>query len=173
MASTAQSTGKDLVEAACPLPDKWPASRGRSDGAGCTRRALTPIHALDGRQIGTLEDFWRVIGEVINGPGGCLGRNLEAFADCLTGGLGAPDDEDRVGEWREHQVLRQRLGHSETARQLEIRAVTLSSHRSPFCGRRSCRRTRARPPRHSIHRSSSRMLSGSRMPAPLRTTITS
>jgi hypothetical protein len=68
-----------------------------------------------------MEDFWRVIGEAINGTGGYFGSNLDAFADCLSGGLGAPDDDDYVVEWREHQVSREHLGYPETARQLEIR----------------------------------------------------
>ncbi|MGX7760281.1 barstar family protein [Streptomyces angustmyceticus] len=81
---------------------------------------MTPIYVLDGTQIRTLEDFWRVIGEAINGPGGHFGRNLDAFADCLSGGFGTPDDDDYVVEWRDHQVSREHLGYSETARQLEI-----------------------------------------------------
>ncbi|MFD8260175.1 barstar family protein [Streptomyces griseoluteus] len=76
---------------------------------------------LDGKQITTLEDFWRVIGEAINGPGGYFGRNLDAFADCLSGGMGAPDDDDYVVEWRDHQVSREFLSYPETVRQLEIR----------------------------------------------------
>jgi hypothetical protein len=51
-------------------------------------RAVTPTYVLDGRQIRTLEDFWPVIGEAINGPGGHFGRNLDAFTDCLSGGFG-------------------------------------------------------------------------------------
>ncbi|MDX3778403.1 barstar family protein [Streptomyces europaeiscabiei] len=82
---------------------------------------MTPIYVLDGTQIRTLGDFWRVIGEAINGPGGYFGRNLDALADCLSGGFGAPDDDDYVVEWRDHQVSREHLGHPETARQLEIR----------------------------------------------------
>ncbi|MFJ9322985.1 barstar family protein [Streptomyces globisporus] len=82
---------------------------------------MTPTYVLDGRQIRTLEDFWRVTGEAINGPGGYFGRNLDAFADCLSGGFGTPDDDDYVIEWRDHQVSRRHLGYPETARQLEIR----------------------------------------------------
>lgn len=98
-----------------------PESRGRSRRAARILRAVTPTYVLDGRQIRTLEDFWRVIGEAINGPGGYFGRNLDAFADCLSGGFGAPDDDDYVVEWRDHQVSRQHLGYPETARQLQIR----------------------------------------------------
>ncbi|MGW1055914.1 barstar family protein [Streptomyces sp. NPDC002521] len=82
---------------------------------------MTVTYVLDGTQIKTLEDFWRVIGEAVNGPGGYFGRNLDSFADCLSGGFGTPDDGDFVVEWREHQVSREHLGHPETARQLEIR----------------------------------------------------
>lgn len=83
-------------------------------------RGVTPTYVLDGTQIRTLEDFWRVIGEAVNGPGGYFGKNLDAFADCLSGGFGTPDDDDYVVEWREHQVSRAHLGYPETARQLEI-----------------------------------------------------
>ncbi|MFP8905432.1 barstar family protein [Streptomyces atacamensis] len=81
---------------------------------------MTPIYVLDGTQVRTLEDFWRGIGEAINGPGGYFGRNLDAFADCLGGGFGTPDDDDYVVEWRDHQMSREHLGYPETARQLEI-----------------------------------------------------
>jgi hypothetical protein len=70
--------------------------------------------------MATLEDFWRTIGEAINGDGGYFGRNLDAFADCLSGGFGTPDDDDFVVEWKDHEVCRGALGYAETARQLEI-----------------------------------------------------
>ncbi|SEN98542.1 barstar family protein [Actinacidiphila rubida] len=82
---------------------------------------MTAIYVLDGTQIRTLEDFWRGIGEAINGPGGYFGRNLDAFADCLRGGFGTPDDDDFVVEWRDHQTSREYMGYPETVRQLEIR----------------------------------------------------
>ncbi|MGG7569519.1 barstar family protein [Streptomyces sirii] len=82
---------------------------------------MTAIYVLEGTQIRTLDDFWRVIGEAVNGPGGYFGRNLDAFADCLSGGFGAPDDDDYVVEWRDHKASRECLGYAETARQLEIR----------------------------------------------------
>ncbi len=84
-------------------------------------RAVTETYVLDGTVITSLEDFWRVIGEAVNGPGGYFGRNLDAFADCLSGGFGTPDDRDFVFEWRDHGTSRACLGHAETARQLEIR----------------------------------------------------
>ncbi|MFE6744193.1 barstar family protein [Streptomyces sp. NPDC057686] len=80
---------------------------------------MTVIYVLDGTQVRTLEDFWRVAGESI-GCGGYFGRNLDAFADCLRGGFGTPDDGDYLIEWSDHEVSRQNLGHPETARQLEL-----------------------------------------------------
>ncbi|MFC0842630.1 barstar family protein [Streptomyces noboritoensis] len=82
---------------------------------------MTTIYVLDGRHIHTLEDFWRVIGESVNGPGGYFGKNLDALADCLRGGFGTPDDGDFRFEWHDHAYAREALGHPETVRQLEIR----------------------------------------------------
>ncbi|MFI5984508.1 barstar family protein [Streptomyces sp. NPDC051555] len=76
---------------------------------------------LDGRRIGNLEDFWREVGEAVNGPEGYFGRNLDAFNDCLRGDYGTPDDRDFHFEWYDHELSRERLGHAETARQLELR----------------------------------------------------
>jgi RNAse (barnase) inhibitor barstar len=82
---------------------------------------MTAIYVLDGTRIATLEDFWHVVGEAVNGPGGYFGRNLDAFNDCLRGGFGTPDDDDFQFHWREHTVSRERLSYAETARQLELR----------------------------------------------------
>ncbi|MCI3271277.1 barstar family protein [Streptomyces cylindrosporus] len=82
---------------------------------------MTDVFVLDGTRISTLEDFWREIGEAVNGPGGYYGRNLDALVDCLRGGYGTPEDDDYVMEWRDHAVSRERLGYPETVRQLEIR----------------------------------------------------
>lgn len=88
--------------------------------AGRILRAVTATYVLDGTQVRTLEDFWRLIGGAVNGPGGYFGKNLDSFADCLSGGFGQPDDDDYVVEWRDHQASRNYLSHPETARQLEI-----------------------------------------------------
>ncbi|WP_407837939.1 barstar family protein [Streptomyces sp. DSM 116496] len=83
---------------------------------------MTMIYVLDGKRIHTLEDFWLVIGEAVDGPGGYFGRNLDAFNDCLTGGyMDLEDGEDFVFEWHDHAHSQQALGYAETARQLEIR----------------------------------------------------
>jgi RNAse (barnase) inhibitor barstar len=84
-------------------------------------RMVTVVYVVDGARIQSLEDFWRVMGEAVNGPGGYFGRNLDAFADCLRGGFGTPDDDDFVVEWRDHELSRRSLGFAETVRQLELR----------------------------------------------------
>lgn len=82
---------------------------------------MTVTYVVEGARVGSLEDFWRVIGEAVNGPGGYFGGNLDALNDCLRGGFGTPDDGDWEIEWRDHELSRRNLGHPETARQLEIR----------------------------------------------------
>ncbi|MEE1754995.1 barstar family protein [Streptomyces sp. SP18CS02] len=82
---------------------------------------MTITYVIEGREITDLDSFWRVIGEAVNGPGGSFGRNLDAFADCLGGGCGTPDDGDFTLEWRDHDLSRRALGHAETARQLRLR----------------------------------------------------
>ncbi|MFF3321770.1 barstar family protein [Streptomyces sp. NPDC002889] len=83
---------------------------------------MTTTYVIDGAEITGLESFWKVIGEAVNGPGGYFGSNLDALADCLTGGYGTPDDDDFVMEWRDHELSRRALGQEETVRQLERRA---------------------------------------------------
>ena len=84
-------------------------------------RAVALVYIIDGRQVRSLEDFWHVMGEAVNGPGGYFGTNLDAFNDCLRGGFGTPEDDDFVVEWRDHDVSRVNLGYDETVRQLELR----------------------------------------------------
>ncbi|MCX5339903.1 barstar family protein [Streptomyces atratus] len=79
---------------------------------------MTVTYVIDGSRVTGLEQFWEVIGEAVNGPGGYFGRNLDALADCLGGGMGTPDDGDFVFEWRDHTSSAQALGHEETARWL-------------------------------------------------------
>ncbi|MES5820548.1 barstar family protein [Streptomyces sp. RG80] len=94
---------------------------------------MTVTYVLDGSRITTLEDFWLVVGESI-GSDGYFGRNLDAFADCLRGGFGTPDDGDYVIEWREHELSRRHLGHPETARQLELRLARCHPANRPSVG---------------------------------------
>ncbi|MBT2366637.1 barstar family protein [Streptomyces sp. ISL-10] len=83
---------------------------------------MTTTYAIDGAEVTDLDSFWTVIGEAVNGPGGYFGRNLDALADCLRGGMGTPDDGDFVVEWRDHELSRRALGREETVRQLGLRA---------------------------------------------------
>ena len=81
---------------------------------------MTIGYVLDGARIRTLEDFWRLIGEAVNGPGGYFGSNLDALADCLRGGFGTPDDGDFTVEWRDHKASRHNLGHPMFDRIVEV-----------------------------------------------------
>ncbi|MEV7359029.1 barstar family protein [Kitasatospora sp. NPDC059811] len=81
---------------------------------------MTVTYVIAGTRIHTLDDFWDVVGETI-GSDGYFGRNLDAFADCLRGGYGTPEDGDYLIEWRDHAVSRRNLGYPETVRQLELR----------------------------------------------------
>lgn len=82
---------------------------------------MTVTYVIDGSRITGLDSFWDVVGEAVNGPGGRFGRNLDAFADCLGGGFGTPEDGDFVIEWHDHARSARALGHEETARRLEAR----------------------------------------------------
>lgn len=82
---------------------------------------VTVTYVVEGSQVKSLEEFWRVMGEAVNGPGGYFGQNLDAFNDCLRGGFGTPDDDDFAVEWRDHELSRRNLGYPETVRQLELR----------------------------------------------------
>ncbi|MBT2390499.1 barstar family protein [Streptomyces sp. ISL-1] len=82
---------------------------------------MTRTYVIDGAEVTGLDSFWRVIGEAVNGPGGYFGRNLDSFADCLSGGFGTPDDGDFAFEWRDHEASRRALGQDETVRQLQLR----------------------------------------------------
>ncbi|MER5897134.1 barstar family protein [Streptomyces sp. NPDC001876] len=79
---------------------------------------MTVIYVIDGSEVTGLERFWDVVGEAVNGPGGYFGRSLDSFADCLSGGMGTPDDAAFVIEWRDHELSARALGHEETARRL-------------------------------------------------------
>jgi len=82
---------------------------------------VTGVYLINGSQVESLEDFWRLIGEAVNGSGGYFGGNLDAFNDCLSGGFGTPEDDDFIVEWRGHELSRASLGYPETARQLKLR----------------------------------------------------
>ncbi|MFE2146455.1 hypothetical protein ACFXA3_32810, partial [Streptomyces sp. NPDC059456] len=91
----------------------------RGGRAGPGSGAVTTISVLDGGRIGRPDDFRTLMAEAVNGPGGCLGRSLGSFTDCLRGGFGTPDDGGSVVERRDHELSRRALGHPETARRPE------------------------------------------------------
>jgi RNAse (barnase) inhibitor barstar len=81
---------------------------------------VTVEYVIDGERIGSLEDFWAVVGAAL-GADGYFGTNLDAFADCLRGGYGTPDDGDFTVQWRASGHSRSALGYPETVRQLQLR----------------------------------------------------
>ncbi|MFF3780890.1 barstar family protein [Streptomyces sp. NPDC001933] len=97
---------------------------------------MTVTYVIEGSRVTGLEQFWKVIGEAVNGPGGYFGRNLDALADCLGGGMGTPDDGDFVFEWRDHALSARALGHEETARHLRRRLERVHPTNRPATRRR-------------------------------------
>jgi RNAse (barnase) inhibitor barstar len=93
---------------------------------------MTVVYTLEGAEITSLEEFWRLIGEAVNGPGGYFGSNLDAFNDCLRGGFGTPEGGDFAIEWRDHEISRRNLGYPETVRQLQIRLSRCHPTNGPF-----------------------------------------
>lgn len=80
---------------------------------------MTVTYVIDGSAVTGLDSFWDAVGEAVNGAGGYFGRSPDAFADCLGGGFGTPEDGVFVIEWRDHALSARALGHEETARRLE------------------------------------------------------
>src|SRR5688572_21394641 len=79
------------------------------------------VYELPGDRISSLDDFWIAIGEAINGPGGYFGKNLDAFIDCLQGGMGTPDAGIYTIRWLNSELSRTALAYPETVRRLKIR----------------------------------------------------
>lgn len=88
-----------------------------------------PTYTLDGNRFSTLEEFYDEISRVLI-PGADWGRNLNAFNDILRGGFGTPEGGFEL-RWLHADISRERLGYSETVRQLELRLRRCDpSHRS-------------------------------------------
>jgi RNAse (barnase) inhibitor barstar len=77
------------------------------------------VFEINGTRFATLDEFYQEISRVLV-PGMTWGRNLDAFDDILRGGSGTPNEGFEI-RWRNHALSRERLGHEETARQLEIK----------------------------------------------------
>jgi len=76
-------------------------------------------YIIDGSRITSLETFYDEIGRVLI-PAAQWGRNLDAFNDILRGGFGTPEDGFGI-TWSHSALSKERLGYSETVRQLELR----------------------------------------------------
>lgn len=83
-----------------------------------------PTYTLDGLGINNLDDFWVVIGEAVNGPGGYFAAGLDALNDSLGGGMGQPMDGHCTFVWENSGHSRSALGYAETTRHLEKRLAS-------------------------------------------------
>jgi RNAse (barnase) inhibitor barstar len=77
---------------------------------------LQQEYVLDGERFDTLEEFYVEVGQVLVG-GKPWGENLNALNDVLRGDIGLIPDEFRL-VWRHAERSRERLGYTETVRQL-------------------------------------------------------
>jgi RNAse (barnase) inhibitor barstar len=82
-------------------------------------------YEIDGQNFDSLEGFYDEFSRKVI-PGAKWGRNLDAFNDVLFGGFGTP-----VGGftlvWRNSELSRQRLSHSETVNYLREKLATCHS----------------------------------------------
>jgi RNAse (barnase) inhibitor barstar len=76
-------------------------------------------YELDGECFSTLEEFAKHFSERVLSQRQWSG-NLDAFNDILRGGFGTPEQGFKL-VWRNANISKQRLGYSETVRQLEKR----------------------------------------------------
>ena len=84
----------------------------------------TPVvFRIDGRNIKSVNDFYREIGSSVNGPGGYFGRNLDALADCLRGGFGTPEHQPYEFDWQHSALSRRYLDDVGQGRQSLFEAI--------------------------------------------------
>jgi RNAse (barnase) inhibitor barstar len=76
-------------------------------------------YEIDGNRFSTLEGFFDEVTRGLGLSSHC-GGNLDAFDDALQGGFGTPEEGFTI-RWKDHEVSKQRLGYSETVRQLKLR----------------------------------------------------
>jgi RNAse (barnase) inhibitor barstar len=78
------------------------------------------VYIIDGNEFSTLEEFAEHFNsQVLMGSYRWRG-NPDAFNDILRGGFGTPEEGLRL-IWEHSDLSRERLGHVETSRQLELR----------------------------------------------------
>lgn len=63
---------------------------------------------LEGKLISDDDSFFCTLGEAMNGPGGCFGRNLMSLDDCFTGGFGVKLPLTII--WMNHEFSKNNLG---------------------------------------------------------------
>jgi RNAse (barnase) inhibitor barstar len=68
------------------------------------------IAQLDGEQMPTLSAFYIALGEAFNGPGGYVGSNRDALAECLTSDSGEGPPARVI--WRNFDASERLLGRS-------------------------------------------------------------
>ncbi len=91
---------------------------------------MSRTFTIDGTKFSSLKEFYETFGkEALQGVS--WGKNLDAFDDALSGGVGAISPGDTV-IWRFSTLSRLRLGYDETVRSLEaqLRAAHPSQHAS-------------------------------------------
>src|SRR5678815_6134483 len=75
--------------------------------------------SIDGERFDDLDGFYEEVSRGLMGEE-FWGRNLDAFNDILSGGMGrVPGDGRFTLRWRNHARSQRQLGHPETARHLE------------------------------------------------------
>lgn len=87
------------------------------------------VYEIDGAAFSTLEGFYDAISRTLI-PDADWGRNLDALNDVLRGGFGTPNN-GFVLLWKNSQLSRDRLGYTETVRQLEQRLRVCHSTSRP------------------------------------------
>lgn len=83
------------------------------------------VYEIDGTDFASLEGFYDAISKKLI-PSAVWGRNLDAFNDILRGGFRTPR-EGFVLHWKNSGLSRERLGYSETIRQLQSRLAKCHS----------------------------------------------
>jgi RNAse (barnase) inhibitor barstar len=78
---------------------------------------MSHTYTIDGDNFTTLEGFYDEFGDAVL-PGINWGKNLDAWGDVLSGGVGQWREGDTL-VWKNSQHSRERLGYRETIRQLE------------------------------------------------------
>jgi len=94
---------------------------------------LKSTYEIDGSRFGTLQEFYDEISRILI-PGAEWGHNLDAFNDILRGGFGTPEG-GFVLRWKNSEVSRERLGTSETVRELERRLARCHPSNRPHVAR--------------------------------------